>query len=104
MGRSKRDRKGKQRARADGGHLGALREQEGAERNRDAAISSDAITDSDKARALAGFRSLRGRGGVRISFIAFGRVVQARQPAELQQMIGTTATGAAESCGQKPTH
>jgi hypothetical protein len=38
------------------------------------------FTDADKARALARFRSLRGPGGVRLSFVAFGPTVRAVDP------------------------
>mgnify|MGYP003407928506 FL=1 len=92
MGHARDRGRRKRRARAVGEHVGASPERERVEQSHDAAISSNALTEADKAEALARFRSLHARGGVRLSFVAFGPIVQGRQPAELQQLTGTTAT------------
>jgi hypothetical protein len=48
------------------------------------------LTDDGKARALARFRSMRGRGGVRISFVAIGPAVPASDP----EALGRATTAA----------
>jgi hypothetical protein len=45
------------------------------------------LSESDKARVLARFRSMRGQGGVRISFVTFGPLVVARDPDELRAQV-----------------
>lgn len=43
------------------------------------------LTDADKARALARFRSVRGEGGVRLAFVTLGPIVRAVDPEELRR-------------------
>jgi hypothetical protein len=87
MGHGRDRRRRKRRARANGEHLGASREREAVEQSHDAAISSVALTDADKVRALARFQFLHGRGGVRLSFVAFGPVVRAAAPEALRPAV-----------------
>lgn len=45
--------------------------------------SATTLSPADKARALARYRAIRGRGGVQISFVAVGPTVCAADPDEL---------------------
>jgi len=43
------------------------------------------LTAQEEAQILAKYRSMEGRGGVKIGFEPMGRVVQARNPEELKE-------------------
>ena len=43
------------------------------------------LTDAQRARALARYRNLRGRGGVRVGFKQLGPTVEAKNPQELEE-------------------
>jgi hypothetical protein len=77
-----------------GEYVGASRERGSVEQSHDAAGSSNVLTDADKARALARFRSMRGSGGVQISFVAFGPTVRADDPEALRRATIAAATDA----------
>jgi hypothetical protein len=79
-----RDRR--RRARGDGKHRDAGHEHDALE-PRAVAISCELLTAADRSRALARFRSLRGRGGARFAFVLFGPIVSARDPNELEAQV-----------------
>jgi hypothetical protein len=65
-------------------------------------MNNTQLTAADKARALARFPSLRGPGGVRLSFVAFGPIVPARDPealrrAAIDSLIGSASERSADS-------
>jgi hypothetical protein len=53
------------------------------------------MSDQERARALARFRSLRGRGGVSVAFHPVGPPVPAQNPQELQEAAEQALVSAA---------
>jgi hypothetical protein len=68
---------------------------------RDRTIIDVVLTAAERARALARFRSLRGQGGVSISFMAPGAIVPARNPAELRVRTSDALTKLRGTDGMK---
>lgn len=85
MGRGRDRRRRKRRRRLAHG-----RHDEAALRRR---TNIDAVLiAAERVTALARFRSLRGQGGVGISFVTYGASVRARNPAELQERTPAAVT------------
>ena len=61
------------------------------------------LTDVDKERALARYRSLRGRGGVMLGFVTLGPTVKAVDPEGLG-VVGIAAADTRHQRGLQPEH
>jgi hypothetical protein len=66
-----------------------------------ALVKMSDMTDQERARALARFRSLRGRGGVQVRFHPVGPAVPAQSPQELQEAADQALVG--EALEQEPS-
>lgn len=85
MSSGRNRRRGKRRVRRE-------HDQHGEGARRDTTIIDVVLTATERARALARFRSLRGQGGVSISFVAPGAIVRARNPAGLRERSSDALT------------
>lgn len=78
MGKGRDRRRGQRRVRRE-------HDQHGEAASRDRTIADVVLTAAERARTLGRFRSLRGRGGVVISFFAHAAILPACDPAELHK-------------------